>query len=171
MTTEKKYPVRFPAPNPVTTADGRQLKTHVHDWLTRKEFEALVPGGDLVKHLCYEAVGPEHYIILIGSEEVMSCERSNAVQSLYISDFLRARDGQGERSLEEAAGIARCYEDISPDAVLFLLKLHEQVNEPVDHFEPPQAMSGAALESAMALMAGEGVTIRDLVCDGVLTPA
>lgn len=168
MSAEKRYPVRFPAPVPALAAgsgngDGRHLKTYVQDWLTREEFETLMPGQDMVKHLCYEAVGPEHYMVLIGSEEVLSCERTSAVQTRFVNEFLQTRSGHPPRTLDEAAEISLCYDDLTPDAVLFLLKLHETVNEPSDDFTPIMPMGEQKLAQAVSLMEQEGVSIRDLV--------
>ena len=143
--------------------EGRELQTYVKDWVTLEEFETLMPGEDIVRYMCYEAVGPEHWTINIHPEEVLTWERDNAVQSIYVKSMFRNYQDQFEEKPERLAKTTRGYGEISPDAVLFLMKLHEMLNWPKDDFTPHIPLEDEELSKAIQLMVENGVTIHDLI--------
>ena len=170
---EKRYPVKFAAPNPAVapphrtdgepTSDGRPLKTYIHDWMTVQEFEALMPNQDIVRYMCYETVGPDSWTINIAPEEVLSCERDHAVQTLYVNEVLRVYVGRRDQTAADTNQMARGYGEISPDAMLFLMRLHEFLNPPTDNFDPPNTPNGDTLQKAVDLMLENGIKLHDLI--------
>ena len=177
MTTKpnnpKTYPVKFVAPNPVqlpvdmsdgqNPVEGRQLNTYVKDWLTLDEFDSLMPGHDIVRFMAYEAVGPEGWTIHIHAEEVLSCERDRAMQTIFINAMRQEHLSKAHADPADIREMARGYGEISPDAVLFLMRLHEFMNEPEDNFQHPDPPDAETLAKADEMMTQNGVTMRDLM--------
>ena len=162
----KKYPVKIRLDqheHPTKSGTAPTLQTYIEDWVTIEEFEALKPGSDITKYMSYPSVGPEHWTIHITPDEVLNCERERAVQGIYINAILRKYLKQPEKSPDEMQKITRGYGEIGPDAVLFLMQLHEMINEPVDNFGPPAPLDDEMTLRAVDLMVQEGVTLPDLM--------
>ena len=169
----KRYPVKFPAPRPIrlpapppdksATGEARELKTYVKDWLTVEEFKYLMPEVDIVNFMCYEAVGPDSWPINICAEDVLSCESRHAVQTTYINAVRQVYLGQQEQSPEQIEKIARHYGEISPDAVLFLMRLHEYLHHTEDNFEQPEEPDEATLSAAVGMMVQNEIGLHHLI--------
>ena len=163
--SSKKYPVRIKAPQPaqVEHPDGkRELRTYIQDWMTLEEFESMKPGCDIVRYMSYEAVGPEHWTIHVTPDEVLNCERDRAIQGIYINAVLRKFLSQAEKEPDEIRKVTKGYDEIGPDAVLFLMQLHEMLNQPVDAFESPTLEDETIIE-AVSMMVQKEVTLHDLM--------
>lgn len=171
--TEKRYPVKFPAPAPtvvpapvsdgIPVGTGRKLNTYVHDWLNVREFEAMMPGWDIVQYMCYKSVGPNSWTINICPEEVLSCEREGAIQTLYVNEVFKVYVGIADSTREQVSQMARGYGEISPDAVLFLMRLHEFLHPPSDNLEEPTPLAGKTLQKAVDMMLENGINLHDLI--------
>ena len=171
-TQAKRYPVKFAAPalvnmpatspNEGATSEARELKTYVKDWLTVEEFNYLMPEHDIVKFMCYEAVGPESWTINLHASDVLSCESRRAVQTIYVNAVRNVYLGKDQETPEKIEKIARGYGEISPDAVLFLMRLHEYLNDPEDNFEAPQAPDEETLSKAVEMMINNDVALHHL---------
>ena len=167
--TDKRYPVKFKAPNQAQVPDtDRSLDTYVHDWLTVEEFNRMMPGQNIIQYMSYEALGPDDWGVRITPDEVLSCERNRAAQTIFINAVRSHYLSQAELAPDDVSKIARDYDDISPATVLFLLHVMEILISPVDNFDPPPVLEGEELKKAVNLMVEQGVRYHDLLKPGHL---
>ena len=136
----KRYPISTPAPRPfklpdfgmARDQDGGDLtfETTIRGEVSLEEFRAMFgPDRNIVGAMAYSSTSRDGWAITVTAEDVLATEGTNTMQHLII-DGLLAQMGLDPMEADEIGGRALGVNQISPDALLFLMEMRKRAETP-----------------------------------------
>ena len=135
-----RYPISTPAPRPVKLSDfgmardqdGGDLtfETTIRGEVSLEEFKAMFgPNRNIVGALAYSSTSSDGGTITLTAEDVLATEGTNTMQHLII-DGLLDQIGMDPMEVDEIGRRALGINQISPDAVRFLMEMRDRAKTP-----------------------------------------
>ena len=163
MTQQNRYPVLFrEAPAGTLAAAGIstagapvRVSIDFRAEMTPDEFrEAFGPDRNIVHQMAVQIEDLNGWTVNVYPSDVLACEGDHTMQTAMINAVL---EQQGQPPLDEhqTHWDTKGWDDISPEAMLFLLNLH-------DHFPGPSELDN---ERAISLMKDAGLCLQDFLKD------
>ena len=136
----KRYPISTPAPRPFKLSDfgiardqdGEDLtfETTIRGEISLEESKAMFgPNRNIVVAMAYSSTSSDGWAITVTAEDVLATEGTNTMQHLII-DGLLAQIGMDPMEADEIGRRALGINEISPDAVLFMMEMRDQAETP-----------------------------------------
>ena len=106
------------------------FETTIRGEVSLEEFKAMFgPDRNIVEAMAYSSTSRDGWTITVTAEDVLAAEGTNTMQHLII-DGLLAQMGLDPMKADEIGRRALGLNQISPDALLFLMEMRDRAETP-----------------------------------------
>ena len=152
---ERKEPTTTRAANFGLTR-AVEFETRIRGWVSVAEFQAMFGTDENIVHSMIRDIEThDHWTTTIGTSDVLACEQEEHSMQHVMINAMRKSAGLPPLSGSESSRRGRDYEDIKPEAALFLMEMYDVAYSPDD----------VDAELELARFDQAGLTIHDLLKD------